>query len=248
MILQDWITNYSAEEGLPNSLTLPATTPDQLIQVIQLRYEAAHMFEKVIDYLLVALEDEGKSRHTLVDALKRNLQEERGEGENDYGPAHVLGRRSFFQALGINYQEWEARLGGNIKDLSGFHEPARNLIAFHHNLIEASPLAGGAAMLYWEGRIARLDYVLLLERVDAVFGFTPVTGTLPRTTPQEAIPARWHLQSHAEHDVFHEKELIEGVVGAVLNVSEEEVVRVALIAARTAWERMWGEILREVFS
>lgn len=245
--LRRWITDFNSQETLSEGLILPATNRTQLLKVLTIRYQPAHFFERVIDHLLNAIEQEGKGRQPLVDALERNLQEERAEGGADYGPAHVLGRRAFFQALGIDYWAWEAGLGGDIQNLSGLSPAAAYLVGFYRTLIETSPLAGGAGMLYWEGRIPRLDYTLLLGRVDETFGFPPVEGMLPRATSQEDIPARWHLQSHAEHDVYHEKELIDGVVESIRTPEEAVLVKTALLASRLAWDRFWIDLREEIF-
>lgn len=239
-----WIQWLNEGEG-HDGLAFPPTSREQLLAVLQTRYQPAHMFEWVMKYLLDACAAQG-SYESLVKALCQNLEEERGEGENDYGPAHVLGRRAFFKALGLDYTGWERGLTRNIYILDSLCPAARNLIAFYRELINTSPLAGGAGMLYWEGRIARLDYPLLLERVDAEFGFSLVENTPPRTATLEEIPPRWHLQSHAEHDVIHEADLIEAVVGLVQSPADVALVKTALLASQKAWNCFWLELKNDI--
>ena len=246
--LRAYIAEFNRMEVLPGSLLLPATTREQLLGVLSIRYQPAHLFELVIESLLCQIQQEGSTCAPLADALRKNLAEEKAEGGADYGPPHVLGRRAFFIALGLDYQAWEAHLGKNVDDLSGCNESVRELIGSYKALIQEGALSGGTAMLYWEGRIPRLDYTLLIERVNAEFGFPLVVGKLSKDTRMEAIPAMWHLVSHAKHDEFHEEDLINGVVESITSEADIELVKKSLRAARAAWDTFWVNLISEVFS
>lgn len=211
---------------------------EQLRDIISLRYETAHFFEALLRRLINQLKRQpGDQYNPLLEALEKNLAEEVGEAAVDYGPAHVEGRQRLLEAIGVNYQEWVSGLGNDLDDLKGVHRPARDLLEGYISLIDTNPLAAGTAMLYYEGRIPRVDYPILIQAVEKVYGF-----------PQAKQPTdtRWHLDSHAEHDVYHEAELVDGVVAAVITELDQRIVQATLIQTKLRWNFFWEDLATEI--
>ena len=239
--------HLKSSHGNPKSFAKMAGQRQEFIGVILMRYEAAHFFQLILERLIKECKLHLTSKVSLINELQDNLEEELGISVTDYGPPHVMGRRAFFRDLGLDYQAWERNLGTDWNNLGNFEPPARNLISYYKRLVETDVFAGAVAMLYWEGRIHRVDYPLLIAGVENMYHF-PKSGTVDRHTEFANIPSRWHLDSHAEHDRFHEQDLIRGVVDSVETKSEYDTVRRVLPEAKDAWENFWNEIEAEVLS
>lgn len=151
--------------------------------------------------------------------------------------------------LAMGQDQYDARLeelGTNLDDLVNVPSATRKLIEFYRNTIAMDALAGAVAFAYYEGRIPR-DYPALVQGVENLFGFEEAgQNSVTRTTAVDEIPARWHLDSHAEHDLDHEEGVINGIIAAVKSPKDLQIVRTTLKDSQRAWDEYWDEVGMQV--
>lgn len=212
---------------------------EELIQIVQIRYQAAHFFEDWLRLIITVVSNSSLSpseKQTLSHAAKQNLREELGEVEI-YGGPHRDGRIVQLEALGINPDTWAKELGTYNK-LGDVHPAAKHLIESLRVIANRGPVEAITALWYYENRISldgvNGDYCLLLHALESKF---------PELYKEEYVEgdALYHIASHAKHDEYHAK-LAEDALEASGSATEHVITEVC-DSVRIAVDRFWNEVL-----
>jgi len=254
--LETFLAQSSEEESSSAAVHFPVPALDraQFARLLGFRYQPSHYFRLILLRGIEIFESAGEPFALALKVTLDNLADEDGivqQQESNYstGPNHGIARRATEAAVNIPPHLRGSALSETLEDFSGCIQPVRTFLQFGLLLMSFSPLAALVFLLYWEGRIHRVDYPILLHHMDTLFGFPKVEeGDEPAVTATEAeIPPRWHLQSHAEHDVYHEQQLWEALRAAA-TASDRTLVKVVWIATQAAWDTMDRDIVAEVFA
>jgi len=214
-------------------------TREELIQIVQIRYQAANFFEDWLRLIIDTVRNSSLSRtekETLSYAAEQNLREELGEVEI-YGGPHRNGRIIQLEALGIDPETWTKDLGTYDK-LGNVHPAARHLIESLKAIINRGPVEAITALWYYENRISldgvNGDYCLLLHALESKF---------PELYKEKYIEggALYHISSHAEHDEFHAKLAEDALETSTL--AKENIIIETCGSVQVIVDRFWDEVL-----
>lgn len=214
-------------------------TKDDLIQIINVRYQAAHFFEDWLRFIIYIIKISSlflKQKEVLSYAVEQNLKEELGEVEI-YGGPHKNGRFIQLKALGIDPKVWIKDIG-TYQNLKKIHPAARHLIQTLKKIAQTGPVEAVTALWYYENRISldgvNGDYCLLLNTLESRF---------PDLYKEKYIEgdALYHIYSHSKHDEYHAK-LAEDALDTLDFIDEDIVIKTCDLV-RTAIDRFWDEVL-----
>lgn len=191
--------------SLPNTLKNlknNSYSQDELKVLICRRYQLAHLFEQMLEYMLEQVKNKTRfwpkaKKGKFLFAIEQNILEEKG-GVAEYGKAHIEGRKIILNALAVDYNQEYAKIG-SFDNPTGI-PAARSFFEKIKSLIDLGSVETLVVLWYYENRICLSenlgDYWIMLRSFENKF---------PQWTKEVYVEGDifWHLYSHAVHDEFH---------------------------------------------
>ncbi|MBS3922044.1 MAG: hypothetical protein KGZ37_02705 [Nitrosarchaeum sp.] len=228
--------------SLPNTLKNlknNAYSQNELKVLICRRYQLAHLFEQMLEYMLEQVKYKTKfwskaKKEKFLFAIEQNILEEKG-GVAEYGKAHIEGRKIILNALDVDYDQEYAKIG-SFDNPTGI-PAARRFFKKIKKLIDLGSIETLVVLWYYENRISLSDklgdYWIMVRAFEEAF---------PKWKKSKYVEGDvfWHLYSHAVHDEFHAKYCEDALT--LLSSRNSKKVQKVCEKMRVIFDEFWDSI------
>lgn len=260
-----------AAKNLPKILAkikFGKVSQEQVKEAISFRYEVAHFFAALLCRLHTRIASRfswdsiRNPMHHVSRVVFENWCDEVGYRtfSNRYSglqQPHAKWRRQLLEWLGYDYAGWckERSLKECYFDDTDLLEdfsrakislPAKELIGTGIELIENEAFLNAMVWFsYYEGRIARVDYPILLKGLRSCW---PGDALLRQSAFNEdgtiaiAKHPAFHLLAHITNDELHERDFLSAVICLVDRQDHVVQVQDQLLKAKQDWNRYWWKV------